>query len=890
MLSGMRFSGQWRDYQQRVLDELDVHLSDERLHVIAAPGSGKTVLGLELMRRLGRPAVVLSPTRTIRDQWPARLVPLFMPKPPRQGDVSRELEAPSSMTVATYQALHAIWADTDADRFSGLVAALHRIGPVTLILDEAHHLRREWWNALQALTDALPEARLVALTATPPYDAPLAEWARYEAMCGPIDLEIGVPELVRNGDLCPHQDHVIFSRPGHDALDLLERRRQGIGTLVKELRADSALLDFLETHPWLREPHSSSEAILEAPEMLSAILIHLAASGRRLPDAPLALLGIAKGEVLPPSAFWLEVLLNGLLFRLPTIFPIGDERTKHLKAVLHGYGLIESGEVRLGESRSLFTMMAGSLAKLNSIADIARAEASGLGAALRMVVLSDHVRAGELPRALTTDYKPAKIGVIPVFETLRRADITGQRLGVLTGNLVIVPREAEAPLGELLACRGISFGELQFVELSGCPGHLRLDAAGEAARYMVELITTLFTAGHITVLTGTQALLGEGWDAPAVNSLVLASNSAAFMLSNQMRGRAIRIDPNQPDKVANIWHLATVDELPASPVEVWAERMDWGGVDGGEPLTSDLALLHRRFRAFEGIANSESRQIENGIGRLGLFGSSSPEAFNDRTLGIARDRSAIAAAWRISLGDASPRAHVRETASPNYAPRGLSWHDTLLWLGLSAGSSAAFAAANELRQVQATSGLGALGMALAAAAALAALPKLWRAARLLYRNGSLEGSLTQVGETVLRSLHSVGIVSDAEVQSAQFEIRRGLSGRCDVILHGSSRATERAVMEAIAEILGPVGNPRYLLVRKSWLGPRRRTDYHAVPAAIAKRKEWAEQFHREWNARIGSSRLVFTRTPEGRIALLRGRARSFAAGFQRRVDRRSSWL
>ena len=51
------------------------------------------------------------------------------------------------------------------------------------------------------------------------------------------------------------------------------------------------------------------------------------------------------------------------------------------------------------------------------------------------------------------------------------------------------------------------------------------------------------------------ALLGEGWDAPCINTLVLASSVGSFMLSNQMRGRAIRVDSAQPQKTANIWHL-----------------------------------------------------------------------------------------------------------------------------------------------------------------------------------------------------------------------------------------------------------------------------------------------------------------------------------------------
>jgi hypothetical protein len=110
------------------------------------------------------------------------------------------------------------------------------------------------------------------------------------------------------------------------------------------------------------------------------------------------------------------------------------------------------------------------------------------------------------------------------------------------------------------------------------------------------------------------------------------------------------------------------------------------------------------------------------------------------------------------------------------------------------------------------------------------------------------------------------------------------------VLRGASRATERAAMEAIAELLGPVENPRYLLVRRSRIGPKRRSDYHAVPAAIGRKKEYAEAFHKAWQARVGPSQLVFTRTAEGRRMLLRARARSFAAGFQRRVERRSAWL
>ncbi len=87
----MTFRWPWREYQARVLDELPTLLQDGRLHVVAAPGSGKTVVGIELFRRLGLPTVVLSPTRTIRDQWLDRLHD-FLPPDQRPGPAWRSAD------------------------------------------------------------------------------------------------------------------------------------------------------------------------------------------------------------------------------------------------------------------------------------------------------------------------------------------------------------------------------------------------------------------------------------------------------------------------------------------------------------------------------------------------------------------------------------------------------------------------------------------------------------------------------------------------------------------------------------------------------------------------------------------------------------------------------
>ena len=67
--NNIHFKGNFRDYQQRVLDNADKYLKDGKINIVAAPGSGKTVLGLELIRRLALPCIVLSPTTAIRQQW-----------------------------------------------------------------------------------------------------------------------------------------------------------------------------------------------------------------------------------------------------------------------------------------------------------------------------------------------------------------------------------------------------------------------------------------------------------------------------------------------------------------------------------------------------------------------------------------------------------------------------------------------------------------------------------------------------------------------------------------------------------------------------------------------------------------------------------------------------
>lgn len=103
----LKFKGTWRNYQQRVLNRFEDYKSDGKIHIVAAPGSGKTTLGIELIRRLDQPALILVPTITIRQQWIERIKEAFL----NEGVdaslyLSEDLKDLKLITVSTYQAIH----------------------------------------------------------------------------------------------------------------------------------------------------------------------------------------------------------------------------------------------------------------------------------------------------------------------------------------------------------------------------------------------------------------------------------------------------------------------------------------------------------------------------------------------------------------------------------------------------------------------------------------------------------------------------------------------------------------------------------------------------------------------------------------------------------------
>ena len=343
----LKFKGRWRKYQKEVLDRFQNYQTDDHVHLVAAPGSGKTTIGIELIARFGNPALVLVPTVTIREQWVDRIQTAFLENEQKISDlVSQNLKEMKALTIVTYQAFHSAMnqlqsqEDGEAEDFVGfdLLASLRAQKVATLCLDECHHLRNEWWKSLETFRKQYEQLQVISLTATPPYDSEPELWERYIRMCGEIDQEITVPELVKEDTLCPHQDFVYVCSPTAEESERLKQFKETKWDYIHHLIVDPDFQTFVAGSKVLKGD-ISSDLLLEDPKYLSAMLIYMHSQGLTIPPSLQNLLGHQKLPAL--TSYWLETLLQSILYQTPDWYDDPDGYRKKLEADLKARGLVE---------------------------------------------------------------------------------------------------------------------------------------------------------------------------------------------------------------------------------------------------------------------------------------------------------------------------------------------------------------------------------------------------------------------------------------------------------------------------------------------------------------------------------------------------------------------
>lgn len=861
-LNSLSFHGTFRSYQERILKECENMLSDGKLHIVAAPGSGKTVLGLEMIRRLNRPTLILAPSITIREQWQERFFEHFIEEENKktwQECWSSSLEDIRTVTCVTYQALYQYFRTEKAEL---LAKRLKKQGVGTLCLDEAHHLKQEWWKSLEQLTGLVHDIRLVALTATPPYDAGSLEWKRYSGLCGEIDAEIFSPELVQEGSLCPHQDFVYLCVPKREETKKLKELRAVTEQTISEILLHPGLQAEIEAHPGVTEPLSYAEMFLENPEYLTALLCYLKYKKIKAPGLR-KLIG-TKAALPAMDEMQISRLLHGILWEDSASY--SKELREELLELLKNRQLLRGKKMYFDRTQERDKILKDSVGKLQAMELIAQTERESLGEELRLLILTDHIKKEQLSLVGNPEKTIAEIGTIPLFELMRRKFEADEKIkpAMLSGTLAILPNTAAAA------------GGLQGKALT--EQYVLVTVEDSSRKEIAAKVTNLFAKGYFQILIGTAALLGEGWDCPCVNSVILASPTATYVQSNQMRGRALRIDREHPEKVSDIWHLASI------------EPQGFGN-NTAAGAGSEYENLCRRFQAFLGVED-QGTGVLNGIKRLSLlqgpFTDKHIQEINKGMLSSAQNKEQIRKQWEQAAYENEDFSHIREeTKVPRRAvPRNYRYYNALAAtilgaVGLLLTLSDRFLLpylryiAGETRPIK-----------LYAALVLIFSTILGNYGYKLVKKLTPQGRIAQVAVGLWETFMERGDLSE----NTQVTISEKSNYMVDVALENATVRESNFYAGCFQEIYGMIENPRYLLKERLLPG---QYEYYNVPEVLGRNKKDAESFCQHLKRQHQKFQLVYTRTPEGRKELLKARARGYGnicrQGVSRQRKVKSKW-
>ncbi|RMB58058.1 DEAD/DEAH box helicase [Dokdonia sinensis] len=855
----------WRTYQERFLKDFGDHVADDHLHVVAPPGSGKTVLGLEMMRRVDTKTLVLAPTLTIQNQWEERMFECFVSEEGCTVPLSRNIKKPAHITFATYQSLHA-FAKNEMQGDMGLLLDFFAKADIKhIILDEAHHLKNEWWKPLFALKK-LEDCTLTALTATPPYDSEQSEIAKYFQLCGPIDIEISVPELIKEGNLCAHQDYIYFSEPDEAQVQYILEYRMKVMGFLNDLVANEAFGDFVFNHNLYALADGKLDSIYENPDLYIAILVYLNARGHAIPESRYELLGADPKTIKLPTFTqeWAKKLLQPLLVNDREEYLENEALLLDIDKQLRRVGAFDKKRVDFKGQKELYRSLAQSPNKLKSIQEIINFESAQMGAGLRAVVLTDYIRKEFLESGNDDLSTINKLGVVPIFHHLRQSleqhperwqgKNKLEKLAVLSGSLVIIHQTLEAKITQALASEDYTLAPLAGTQFT------IIKPRESAKNQIVSVMTAMFTAGHIEVLVGTASLLGEGWDAPAINTLVLASYVSSFVMSNQMRGRAIRIQPGNAEKVANVWHLTCIDPT----------------VDGGG---EDIEKLKRRFDAFCGVSLESEPFIENGATRFGLpTGKYHKETLNKKMLTQASQRETIKSRWETAI--TTGKLLVREVKLDLH-PKDRKSHtkkvyhtdavkSTLLQIGAFITITVPEILVNNAG-VYFSRGMQYFLYAITSSIALLLLPKTYKAFVRYLKYGRVDKQVDRMAQAVLKTLRERLLIT-TQVQYLKLGVEYLPDGEVACFLTGATAKEEILFTTCLQEVLAPIDNPRYIIEQSGWFQRKFGfANYYAVPSLFTGNKKDATLFYKYWHIYVGKSTLTFTRSRDGRKELLKAR-------------------
>ena len=931
MFPNIKFSGELRPSQSDVVKiaRKQLQAGERKLHIVAPPGSGKTVTGLYLWAEVvKKPTLVLSPNTAIQSQWAAR-TDLFTEDGGRipVHRISTDPKQPSLLSSFTYQSVTLptrddetldsiatdcwianllvpekdlawsaeeaqVWIESlkennpqyykdrlayyrkkmrdeisvhDDDTLSILhkssLKALERLkdNQVGLvILDECHHLQGHWGRVMAAVNERLGDPIILGLTATPPdpKKAGPIDIARYREYFGPVDYEVPVPAVVKDGFLAPYQDLAYMVRPLGEELEFIADASLALDELVEELcnppldedgkPERESMIDFtkrmISTRDFVMGKAETWEEYEErAPKFAISSRLFLMDQEEPLPEG-VPVLMVDAGLLGDKAVYWADQLhrvgpalswyCRHSLRRSdnPKDHDLGDKAIRRLR--LLGTQITETGTMACASPVS--RVLAYSRAKARALIPILTAEQKHLGDSIRAVVLCDFEKSSAVTAELEHLLDEESGGAIAAFRELLTDEATDKLDPVLlTGSSVLVDDDLkdtfESAARHWLASNKYSV-DFVWEEKEGFY-HLLAKGGDWCPRVWIAMITDLFQKGITRCLVGTRGLLGEGWDANRINVLIDLTSVTTSMTINQLRGRSFRLDPKDPNKVANNWDVICI-------APEFKKGLD------------DYKRFLKKHQHLFGVTDDGA--IEKGEGHVhAAFTAIKPDGVEETMVEINKNmlervtqRERFRKLWRIG---------------EPYNPTPIK--------------------AVEIQ----------IGRDPKAVTKLPPFPPfLSPGTREAWTDGTLS---LAIGRAIIGAFGESGMLGSLSYEEAQEKIHSAerAGGYVRVFLEDSDEKTNEMFAEAMAQVFGPIAGARYLIQRQAdyryqesryadtWVSsqlPEFVSEYivensledkyrrevvkvHAVPRELARNKERAEKFEEQWNHHVSPGNLWF---------------------------------
>ena len=866
------FEGQWRGYQTQCLEafEADRAAGRRRTLLVAPPGSGKTIVGLEVVRRLHRPALVLCPTRTIQRQW-AEKQELFGPpsddlhaltyqalcqttdpegmlRDAALGVWARERAAVTGDPLEQVLIETAGWEGPAAQRrerdvarlVAGMkrrvaagalpdlpaaqllsdgarrrVAGLREAGVGVVVLDECHHLLSLWGALVKAVLDLLEPAHVLGLTATNPRELTAEQAALYAALLDREDFSVPTPAVVREGFLAPYQELVQLCTPLQSEHAWLADRHERFELVLEQLATVPAGAEHLGLDVWLLALLSERQAA--GGGRLS--WAELARRRPRLADAGLRWLH-ARGMPAPEDAprgerhraaltidDWVVLLEDYALRCLRA--DASREAELRLGALQVALGDLGFTLTRQGIRRAggeVDRVLLSSAAKPLAMCDALACEYDARGRALRAVVLCDSEHPPRQPRDSPLTLTGGGRGLLAAAGADDR--LIGTRPALVTGEtFAVLPVDADW-WAVRLAALAAADGWPDFA------AGLRQEAAGQIVILRhgdVAFSSLLWTGWATRLLAGGETLLVLGTRG------LLGEGWDCPPVNVLVDMTAVAADVSVRQMRGRSLRLDPAD--PHKLASNWdvvcvAPELERGHADYGR-FVRRHAHLH---------APCEDGTIETGPSHvhpdLSPFGPPDAERFvaiNIEQQERAGDRDAARLRWRVGEPYRGVDLDVLVVRAP--ARAGDPEPDVAL------------AAVQPPRH----------RWAARRRAYPPALPLEWAA-------GAVCDAYVALGELPLQVARSMRFTMRPE-------------GWVRVSLPDAGVEASRLVSAALDELFGGGALARYVVSRRvvagRWPWSRARLVWHAVPTDLARRKDRAEAFRGAWQRWLGDGELVY---------------------------------